>query len=276
MEHYEALLIFAEETLNINNAMSTSDIILKANHLRKTFGGVLALNDVSFDLKRNEITALIGPNGAGKTTIINLVSGVYPLTSGEIIFKEKMISGLKPFRIAEKRITRTFQTVQVIQDMTVIENVMIGLHPRTKSEFVNCLLHLPSCVKEEQIAREEGYSLLRYINLERKSEWLSSKLTYREQKMLEIARALAGNPELILLDEPVAGLSKKEIYEMSELLLKIRDKGISILLVEHNMNFVMSISNKIIVLDYGRKISEGTSSEVQTDQKVIQAYLGYQ
>lgn len=254
--------------------MNNSKTMLRVDRLRKAFGGVLAVNDVSFNVTRNEITAIIGPNGAGKTTILNLITGIYPLTSGNIIFEEKRISGFKPFQIASQGIMRTFQNLQVFQDMTVLENVMVGLHTQTRSEFCSCLLHLPKVGKEERIVKAEGYELLCFFNLEKKADWLSSNLPYGEQKRLEIARALAGKPKMILLDEPVAGLNTKETEKISELILKIKEKGFTIILVEHDMNLVMGISDKIIVLNYGQKISEGTARVVQMDPNVIQAYLG--
>ena len=254
--------------------MNRSETLLSVDRLRKAFGGVMAVNDVSFDVTRNQITAIIGPNGAGKTTTLNLITGIYPLTSGNITFEERRISGFKPFQIASQGITRTFQNLQVFQNMTVLENVMVGLHTQTRSEFCSCLLHLPKVGKEEKIVKEEGYELLRFFNLEKKADWLSSNLPYGEQKRLEIARALAGKPKMILLDEPVAGLNTQETEKISELILKIKGKGVTIILVEHDMNLVMGISDQIMVLNYGQKISEGTPGVIRTDPKVIQAYLG--
>ena len=254
--------------------MSDSEVILRVDQLHKAFGGVVAVCDVSFRVTTHAITAIIGPNGAGKTTLLNLITGIYPPISGKILFEEKVISGLKPFQIAFQGITRTFQNLQVFQNMTVLENVAVGLHTQTKSEFLSCLLSLPTVKKEEKIAKEDSYSILRFLNLEKRAEWLSSRLPYGEQKRLEIARALAGKPKLMLLDEPVAGLNLKETEEMSELILKIKEQGTTILLVEHDMNLVMGISDKIVVLNYGEKISEGTPGEVQKDSRVIHAYLG--
>jgi branched-chain amino acid transport system ATP-binding protein len=248
--------------------------ILSAENVRKEFGGLAALVDLSFGLQEGEIRAIIGPNGAGKTTAINIITGIYPPTSGKIFFQGRVISGLKPFLIAYMGIARTFQNIQIFQNMTVLENVMVGLHSRTGSEFLSCLFHLPGVRHEEKFIREEALEILEFLKLADKALWMSGGLPYGLQKRLEIARALAAKPKVLLLDEPVAGLNVSETEEMSKLILEIRKRGISIILVEHNMNLVMGISDEITVLNYGVKIAEGTSGEIQRNEEVIKAYLG--
>jgi branched-chain amino acid transport system ATP-binding protein len=248
--------------------------ILSAENVRKEFGGLAALVDLSFGLEEGEIRAIIGPNGAGKTTAINIITGVYPPTSGKIFFQGRVISDLKPFLIAYMGIARTFQNIQIFQNMTVLENVMVGLHSRTGSEFLSCLFHLPGVRHEEKFIREEALEILEFLKLADKALWMSGGLPYGLQKRLEIARAIAAKPKVLLLDEPVAGLNISETEEMSKLILEIRKRGISIILVEHNMNLVMGISDEITVLNYGVKIAEGTSGEIQRNEEVIKAYLG--
>ena len=248
--------------------------ILRVEDLLKSFGGLIALHHVSFHVAKERIYALIGPNGAAKTTALNTISGIYPPNSGRIIFDGKDITGLKPHRIAYHGITRTFQNLQVFRNMTVLENVMIGLHSRTKCEFTSCLLHLPSLIKEERMVRERATEVLQFLNLEGKAQVTSGSLPYGDQKRVEIARALAASPRLILMDEPVAGLNLRETEEMSEIILKIKEAGITILLVEHDMNLVMAICDEITVLNYGEKIAEGKPGEIQMDERVTEAYLG--
>jgi branched-chain amino acid transport system ATP-binding protein len=254
--------------------MQEKNPILIAETIRKEFGGLAALHDLSFHLEEGEIRAIIGPNGAGKTTAINVITGIYPPTSGRIIFEDCVISGLKPFLIACMGVARTFQNVQIFQNMTVLENIMVGLHSQTGSEFLSCLFHLPSVRREEKSMRDRAFEILEFLKLSDKANWASGGLPYGLQKRLEIARAVATKPKVLLLDEPVAGLNVSETEEMSELILKIRKRGISIILVEHNMSLVMGISDGITVLNYGVKIAEGSSGEIQKNEEVIKAYLG--
>jgi branched-chain amino acid transport system ATP-binding protein len=226
------------------------------------------------NFKKDEISAIIGPNGAGKTTTLNVITGIYRATSGKVYFQENDISGLKPFHIAYLGITRTFQNVQIFPNMTVLENVLVGFHPKTSSGFISCLLNLPKVKMEEKYILNKAYDVLDFVQLADKMNSLSSSLAFAEQKRLEIARALAGDPEVILLDEPAAGLNVKETDEIGDLIIKIREKGTTIILVEHNMRVVMEISDKISVLNYGEKIAEGVSSDIRKNEKVIKAYLG--
>lgn len=248
--------------------------ILRVEGLLKSFGGLVALNRVSFEVAKERIYAIIGPNGAGKTTALNIISGIYPPNSGQIIFDGKDITSLKSHQIAYQGITRTFQNLQVFRNMTVLENVMIGLHSKTGCEFTSCLLHSPRLIREERMVRETASRVLEFLHLEDKAHLMSGSLPYGDQKRVEIARALAASPSLILMDEPVAGLNLKETEEMSELIVKIKETGITILLVEHDMNLVMAISDEIAVLNYGEKIAQGKPAEIQMDERVTQAYLG--
>ncbi len=248
--------------------------ILRIEKLKKNFGGVTAVDGVDFEVNSHQIKALIGPNGAGKTTIFNLISGIYPITSGTIKFKGQKINGLKSYVIAKRGVSRTFQNVQMFENMSVLENVMVGRHCRTKSGFLAAILNLKKTRAEEKRIREYSLEMLSFVGVETKKDETASGLVFRQQKLLEFARALATEPELILLDEPVAGLSVPETDEMIQLIYRIREIGITILLVEHDMGMVMEVSDEVVVLDSGQVIAEGTPRQVQNNEAVITAYLG--
>ena len=248
--------------------------ILEAINLSKRFGGLVAVSDVSLKVETGEIKAIIGPNGAGKTTIFNAITGVDPPTAGEIRFKGQKLNGLKPYEIASQGISRTFQNVELFDNMSVLENVMVGRHPRTFSGLLSAAFHLPKAIAEEKAIRDDAMERLAFVGLSSSTQELASKLPFGQQRVLELARAWATDPELLLLDEPAAGLNSHEATVLADLILKIREKGTTILLVEHDMELVMDISDEIIVLNYGKKIAEGKPEEIQDNQEVIKAYLG--
>ncbi|HHY72367.1 MAG TPA: ABC transporter ATP-binding protein [Bacillus bacterium] len=248
--------------------------LLEVTNLTKSFGGVVANRDVSFTLEEGLIVGLIGPNGAGKSTMFNMLSTVFPPTSGEIKYKGKRIDRLPSYKVCELGISRTFQNIQVFKNMTVLENVMVGHHSRTKSGMLAAALRLPIAKKEEKTIYSAAMEQIKFVGLEDIYDVSAGSLPLGKLRLLELARALATKPELLLLDEIAAGLNHQETLEMSQLIKKIRDKGISIFVVEHDMDLVMGICNKIIVLDQGMKIAEGTPKEIQNNEKVIAAYLG--
>ena len=247
---------------------------MEARDITLRFGGLEALNGLSFGVDPGQIVSLIGPNGAGKTTLLNAITGIYPLDSGDILFQGHPISRLMTHQIAALGIHRTFQQSQLFHDLTVLENVMVGMHPKTKSGFWGGILHLPKERKEEGEIRGKAESLLDFLSLRPKAFQPANQISIADQRRLEIARAMAGDPELLLLDEPVAGLNIREMEAMGELILKLKGRGHTIVLVEHNMHLVMGISDRLIVLHHGMKIGEGRPEEIQKDARVIEAYLG--
>lgn len=248
--------------------------LLDVRNLSMVFGGVTALDHVSFAMETGKITAVIGPNGAGKTTLFNLITGMYRPSSGEIRYKERLISGLKPNQIAAAGIARTFQNLQVFENMTVVENVMVGCHLRTRSGLLAAAFRLPAAAREQRAARQHAMSMLEKVGLAAMAEEDAGDLAFGQQRLLEIARAMAMSPKLLLLDEPAAGLSGMETRELEQLILQLKSDGTAILLVEHDMETVMTLADHIAVLDFGVKIAEGSPEEIQRNRDVIAAYLG--
>ncbi|WP_019121707.1 ABC transporter ATP-binding protein [Brevibacillus massiliensis] len=249
--------------------------ILEANGLTKRFGGLVANEDVTVKIEDGSITAVIGPNGAGKTTFFNMITGFYEPDEGDILFDGKSIKGLRPDKIAGRGITRTFQNIRLFKQMTALENVMVGVHSRLSAGILGILFNLKRVRQEEERSRVEAYQLLEYVGIADVANEAAGSLPYGIQRRLEIARALATNPKIILLDEPAAGMNPRETVEMTDFIRKLRNElGLTIILIEHDMKLVMGLSEYIHVLDYGRKIAEGTPDEIRNNQRVIEAYLG--
>ncbi len=250
-------------------------MLLEVRGVGKSFGGLTALKEATLSAEEGRIYALIGPNGAGKTTLLNIISGIHVPDTGEVFFSGEAVTGLSPDRIARKGLSRTFQHVELFDGMSVVENVMVGRYPKTRSGFFSSGLRLPGGVREERETKKRGEEILEYVGLGHRMNEHAANLPIGEQRVLEIGRALATEPKLLLLDEPAAGLNIKETRNLGLLIRRIRDeRGITVLLVEHDMDLIMGISDRITVINFGEVIAEGTPLEIQKNPEVIAAYLG--
>ena len=257
-----------------STAPSGGGPVLEVQNLTLKFGGLTALDDVSFHIDQGEILGLIGPNGAGKTTCFNAVTGVYRPTSGDIRFQGGSIVGMKRYKITQQGIARTFQNIRLFPTMTALENVLVGADAQHKTGMFTALFRLPRHRREEREGHDRAMELLRFMGIHRKADELAANLSYGDQRRLEIARAMATEPQLICLDEPAAGFNPAEKVELMNLIRKVRDQGYTVLLIEHDMKLVMGVTDRIVVLEFGRKIAEGKPAEIRDNPAVIAAYLG--
>lgn len=249
-------------------------MVLEIRNISKNFGGISALTDVSFTINEGEIFGLIGPNGAGKTTMFNIITNMYAPTAGDIIFNGETITGTPPHKINQKGICRTFQNIKLFQQMTVLENVMVGRHSKSSAGVFRSVLRVPSQKREEEEIIIKAKDLLSLVGLDSHTHMVAENLSYGQQRRLEIARALASEPKLLLLDEPAAGMNEKETDSLYDLIKEVQKRGVTVLIIEHDMPLVMKLCDRITVLNFGKKLAEGTPQEIQNNDSVIEAYLG--